>query len=102
MGTTRQLQDELKLLLGSNNVYFQPPKNLQMHYPCFTVSLGSASQAMADNKTYTYTDRYTLTYISYDPDDEMRKRVVEKFSMCTFDRHFVNDTLQHYVFSLYY
>ena len=58
MGTTRQLQDELKLLLGSNNVYFQPPKNLQMHYPCFTVSLGSASQAMADNKTYTYTEDY--------------------------------------------
>ena len=72
MGTTRQLQDELKALLGSNNVYFQPPSNLKMKYPCFVFALGSGSQSMADNKTYLYTDRYSLTYISYDADDEMR------------------------------
>lgn len=102
MGTTRQLQDELKALLGSDNVYFQPPSNKRMFYPCFVVTLGSASQEMADNKTYLFTDRYSITYISYDFDDDMRRRVVEHFSMCKFDRHFVEDTLQHYIFSLYY
>jgi len=102
MATTRKLQDELKTLLGSNNVYFQPPSNKKMSYPCFVVTLGSASQTMADNKVYLYKDRYSITYISYDFDDDMRKRVVEHFSMCKFDRHFVEDTLQHYVFSLYW
>ena len=92
MATTRQLQDELKALLGSDNVYFQPPSNKRMQYPCFVVTLGSASQEMADNKTYRFTDF----------DDGMRKRVVEHFSMCTFDKHFVEDTLQHYIFSLYW
>lgn len=102
MATTRQLQDELKELLGSDNVYFQPPDNLRLKYPCFIVTLGSGSQSMADNKTYLYTDRFNITYISYDPDDDMRKNVIHHFSMCRFDRHFVNDTLQHYVFDLYY
>ena len=102
MGTTRQLQDELKELLGSDNVYFQPPSNKRMHYPCFVFERGSGSQTMADNKTYRFVKRYTVTHIGYDPDDDIVDRVVEHFSLCKYDRHFVNDTLQHDVFSLYY
>lgn len=102
MGTTQDLQNKLKEILGSDNVYFQPPSNKRMQYPCFVVSLGSASQSTANNYTYLYTDRYVVTYISYDPDDDMRKRMGREFQMCKFDNHLVSDNLQHYVFSLYW
>lgn len=102
MGTTRQLQDELKAILGSENVYFQPPSNLLMQYPCFVFTRGSGSQAPANNKTYRFTKRYTVTHIGYDPDDDIIDRVVEHFQMCKYDRSFTEDTLQHDVFSLYW
>lgn len=102
MGTTRQLQDELKTLLGSNNVYFQPPKNLQMQYPCIVFSRGSGKQDFADNRTFKFVKRYTMTHIGYDADPEIIDRIVHHFQMCTYDQHFVKDNLQHDTFSIYW
>lgn len=102
MGTTRKLQDELKALLGSNNVYFQPPSNFYMEYPCFVITRGSGSQTPADNSTYQFVKRYTITHIGYDPDDDIIDRMVAHFQMCKYDRSFTEDTLQHDVFSLYW
>jgi len=102
MGTTLDLQNELKEILGSDNVYFQPPSNVKMHYPCFVFERGSGSQSFADNKTYRFTKRYKLTHIGYDPDDDIVETVVRHFSMCRYDRHFVNDGLQHDAFDLYW
>lgn len=102
MGTTRDLQDKLKEILGSNNVYFQPPQTLKMKYPCFVFTRGSANHQFADNKTYQFTNRYSLTHIGYDPDPDIIKQVVTTFQMCTYDNHFVNDNLHHDVFSLYW
>ena len=102
MGTTLELQNELKELLGSDNVYFQPPSNYQMSYPCFVFERGSGSQTNADNYTYRFTKRYTITHIGYDPDDDIIDKVVHHFQMIRYDNHFVNDNLQHDVFSLYW
>ena len=102
MGTTLDLQNELKALLGSDNVYFQPPSNVNMHYPCFVFYRGSGSQMNANNYTYKFDKRYVVTYIGYDPDDDMVDRVVHHFQMVKYDRHFVEDNLQHDVFSLYW
>lgn len=102
MGTTRKLQEELKALLGSDNVYFQPPKTLQMQYPCIVFGRGSGNQEFADNKTYHFTKRYTITHIGYDADPEIIDQIVGHFQMCTYDQHFVKDNLQHDIFSLYW
>jgi len=102
MATTRKLQDELKTLLGSNNVYFQPPKNLQIKYPCIIFSRGAASQEFADNKTYRLTKRYVVTHIGYDADPDIIEKMAEHFSMCSYTEHYVKDNLQHDIFSLYW
>lgn len=102
MGTTLDLQNELKALLGSDNVYFQPPTNFKMKYPCFVFSRGSANHQFADNKTYQFTKRYMLTYISYESDPDMVETVVKHFPMCTYDKPYISDNLHHDTFSLYW
>ena len=102
MGTTRDLQNELKTILGSDNVYFQAPTNLKMKYPCFLVERDSANHQFADNKTYQFTLKYLVTYISYDPEPDIIKEMVHHFPMCTYDRPYVSDNLHHDTFSLYW
>ena len=42
------LGNKLKEILGSNNVYFQPPDNLKMVYPCIRYRL-EGGNAFPDN-----------------------------------------------------
>ena len=102
MGTTLSLQDELKTILGSNNVYFQPPSTVKMKYPCFVFTRAGASQYTADNKNYMYTKKYNVTYISNESDPDMVDTMLRHFSMCQYDRPFVSDNLHHDVFTLYW
>lgn len=102
MKTTLDLQNELKKLLGSDNVYFQPPTNFRMHYPCFVVQRRSIKQLNADNKAYLYDKCYTLTYISAEEDPDMIDTVLNHFKMVRYDRPFISDNLHHDVFELYW
>lgn len=102
MGTTLELQNKLKDILGSDHVYFQPPSNRNMTYPCIVFTRGSGSQMDANNKTYRFVKRYSVTYISFDPDPDIIEQLLEAFQMIKYDQHFVSDTLQHDVFSLYW
>ena len=95
------MQALLEGVLGSTNVYFQPPENLRMQYPCFVYQRDSAITEFAGNKPYNYRQRYQLTLISRDPDDEALEKVVA-LPMCTFNRFFAADNLNHDVFELYF
>ena len=46
------LQSALEAILGSRNVYFQPPSGFQMQYPCIVYTLDNDFVARADNKIY--------------------------------------------------
>ena len=98
------LHEELCELLGSRNVYFQPPGNQHevMQYPCFRYSLSKIKQTFANNKMYNYNRAYTIMYITTYPDTGMIDKVLKHFSMVVFDRTYVADQLNHYVFSIYY
>ena len=102
MGTTRSLQDELKTILGSNNVYFRPPSSIRMKYPCFVVDRAGASQYTADNRNYIWKKKYTVTYISNESDPDMVDTMLNHFEECKYDRPFVNDDLYHDVFTLFW
>lgn len=103
MGKPRlQLHRELVELLGSTNVYFQPPSSIKMSYPCIKYERSNSDVQFADNRSYIVVDRYLLTYITRDPDDDMIDKVPKHFPMCTFDRHFKTDNLNHYNYNLYW
>lgn len=95
------LGNKLKAILGSSNVYFQPPDNLKMVYPCIRYRLAGGSAEYADNVTYRFSRQYELVFIGKDPDSE----VIDKLAMlpgCSFDRHYTADNLNHYIYHIYY
>ena len=98
-------RDDLQLLLeeilGSTNVYFQPPANVRMRYPAIVYSLGEITDWDADNNPYVHHKAYTITLIDQDPDSEFVDRLID-LQYCDFDRSYASDHLNHFVFTLYY
>ena len=97
-----QLQQEFKTLLGSSNVYFQPPKTISLKYPCVIYNREAPHILRANNKPYKITQRYKVTYITKDPADPMINRMIEAFEMIAPTRFFVSDNLYHNNYTLYY
>lgn len=102
MASRLQLQDELELLLGSDNVYFQPPESLRMTYPCIRYELRGVQQFRADSRNYATHRSYTVTHIYRDPDKDLIQNFLDTFVMCDHDRHYTADGLNHDVYTIYY
>ena len=100
MGTRLELQSSLEEILGSRNVYFQPPSNISLKYPCIKYHLTDIFTNDADNIKYFKKRRYILTLIHKDPDNEIVDKLID-FG-CAFDRFYAADNLNHYVFMIYY
>lgn len=83
------------------NIYFQPPETIKMVYPCIVYELSKIDPRFADNKPYSLNNRYTLIFISKDPDDPIKFEIA-KLQGCRFDRSYKADNLYHYSYSIYY
>lgn len=101
MGQRLQLHSLLVEVLGSGNVYFQPPANIQMQYPCIVYGRDMAQTRFADNNPYSYKKRYQVTVVARDPDSDIPDKVAA-MPLTTFSRAFVVDNLHHDVFMLYH
>lgn len=101
MGNRIDLQDMLEELLESSNVYYQPPTSIKMNYPAIVYSRDDYDNLFADNGVYAQTKAYMITVIDKNPDSEYVDKV-SKLPMCTFDRHYVADNLNHDVFTIYF
>ena len=101
MSSRLDLHEDLCTILGSKNVYFQPPPSVRMQYPAIVYSLDSFKTLNANNSKYKNFKRYKLTYIDADPDNEMVEKLLTELPFCSFDRHFKSDNLNHYIFTIY-
>lgn len=101
MGSRLELQAELERLLGSRNVYYQPPSSMQMKYDAIVYSRSKIDNTFAGDTVYKQAKAYTVTVICEKPDSPVVDKV-SRLPMCKFDRHFVSDNLHHDVFTLYY
>jgi hypothetical protein len=99
MGQRLDLQELLETLLGSENVYFQPPPNFSMSYPCIVYNRSNIRSRHGDNQPYKLDNQYTITVIDSNPDSEIPIKVA-KLPQCIFDRHFTADNLNHDVFNI--
>lgn len=95
------LQTLLEETLGSRNVYFQPPSNISMRYPCIVYSRDDVDVIFADNDPYRLLTRYQVSVIDQDPDSEIPHRVAS-LPKCRFNRFYTADNLNHDVFTLYF
>jgi hypothetical protein len=101
MGQRLQLQVILEGVLGSGQVYFQPPANVQMNYPCIVYKRDIAATKFAGNSPYRYTKRYMATVIDRDPDSEIPDKIAA-LPMCSHNRFFTANNLNHDVFIIYF
>jgi hypothetical protein len=102
MGTRVDLHYKLVDILGSSNVYFQPPASITMRYPAIVYSLDNIQARFANNMPYNQKRRYKITYITKDPDSELIDIFPLKLPSVDFDRVYTADNLYHYVYTIYY
>lgn len=101
MAPRLELQAILIDLLGSENVYFQPPPTVQMQYPCIVYKRDDEETEFANDKPYKSLRRYLLTYIDQNPDSDVLAEIA-KLPMCIYDRNFTADNLNHDVYKLFF
>lgn len=101
MASRLSLQTMLEELLGSRNVYYQPPASVYMQYPAIVYSRRRVENVHADNAIYNQNTSYEVIVIDEDPDSEIVAKVTQ-LPMCSHDRHYTADDLNHDVFTLYF
>lgn len=95
------LQKTLEAILGSRNVYFQPPEGVKLSYPCIIYEEVRGRTIRADDELYHYRKAYNLILIEKNPDTTTPDKIRE-LPLCDTDRIYKADNLYHYTFTLYY
>lgn len=95
------LQKILTDILGTQDVYFQPPSDSSMNYPCIVYHLDGVDTTYADNNPYKTSKRYLVTYIDYYPDMTIPDKIGQ-LPTAKFVDHYTADNLNHYSYRLYY
>lgn len=95
------LRAKLIEILGSENVYYNPPSNKRMNYDAIRVTLDDIEQSYADNIVYARNRRYQLTYIGYLLKDEVINKLLD-LPYASFDRSYKADNLDHYIIHIYW
>lgn len=96
-----ELHQKLTDILGSKNVYYQPPQSFRMSFPCIVYSRVKLGLTYADDGGYNYDSKYNIVVIYTNPDDDLVYKILLNFPMCSHDSHYVTDNLYHDAFSLY-
>lgn len=97
-----ELQNKLQTLDGVNKIYYQPPTNVMLQYPCIIYNDQPGKAIKASGTLYNYTDCYELMYIGKKPNKQIIQELLSIFKYINFDRTYVYDGLYHYVFTIYY
>lgn len=86
----------------TRKVYFEPPNNLSVTYPCVIYTLNRYQTVYADNQLYHSKKCYTVTYVDRNPDASFPDLYLKSQPLTHFDREFTSDNLHHWVFTTYY
>lgn len=95
-----ELHEELCELLGSRNVYYDPPESVKMQYDAIRYTRKKIDNTFANNNVYKQDDCWEIIAIYRDADSDLPRKLSMR-SMCIHDRHYVADNLHHDVFTSY-
>lgn len=101
MGTRLELHKILVDILGSENVYFQPPSTVQMRYPAIMYNRRPIDNTFANDGVYRQTNSYDVTLIDKNPESDIVQKL-SRLPQCRHDRHYKSNNLNHDVFTLYF
>ena len=101
MADRLELHSVLQELLGSSNVYYQPPESIKMQYDAIRYSKKTINSKYANDRKYSMIDCYEIIVISRLPDNAVIKKLLF-LPYCSYDRHYVADNLHHDVLTIYW
>ena len=96
-----ELQTKLEELLGTRNVYYNPPNNVNMHYDAIRYDLSNIDTKYADDKKYKNMNCYDLIVIAQRSDPEVVNKILE-LPYTSLSKPYVADNLYHYPITIYY
>lgn len=96
-----ELQRILESILGSRQVYFQPPASVSMRYPAIVYSLSDIDVLHANDRKYQKNKRYMITLIDKNPDSVYVDPILD-LPLTSFDRSYAAENLNHFVFTIYF
>lgn len=102
MSDRLNLQAKFEEILGSRNVYFQPPASVLMRYPAIRYELKDFRTKSANNAvTYISSTGYECVLIMKEPADENLLNRIFSIPYCNFGRYYRAENLHHYTFTIY-
>lgn len=94
------LQTRLETVLGSRNVYFSPPKSVQMQFPAIVYSREPMDKIYADNDVYLQKQKYKVVLIDKRPDSPIFYALT-RMQYCRHITTYQSDNMNHDVFEIY-
>lgn len=101
MADRLELHSVFQELLGSSNVYYQPPESIKMQYDAIRYSKKTIDSKYANDRKYSMIDCYEIIVISRLPDNPVIKKLLS-LPYCSYDRHYIADNLHHDVLTIYW
>ena len=101
-GSRLELQAKLEQILGSTNVYFQPPPSVKLKFPCIVYKKTGQDEVFADDILYSNMRKYSVTVIDPNPDSAIPDRLQRELRYCSFSTNYPADNLNHDVYTLYF
>lgn len=101
MGQRVQLQTVLESILGTRNVYYQPPETVKLNYPCIIYERNQIQSIHASDNPYKRDVQYSVTLVDPNPDSGFIDKLL-MLPKCSFERHYKANNLNHDVFNIYY
>ena len=101
MADRLELHSIFQELLGSSNVYYQPPESIKMQYDAIRYSKKTIDSKYANDRKYSMIDCYEIIIISRLPDNPVIKKLLS-LPYCSYDRHYIADNLHHDVLTIYW
>lgn len=95
------LHQALVGILGSANVYFDPPETVRLSYPAIIYTRKRIRTNKANDELYNARVAYDVILIDRDPDNTIVGDLL-RLQMSSYDRHYVADNLHHDVLTIYY
>lgn len=102
MASRLELHEEFCEILGTRNAYYNPPESVKMNYPGIRYVLAKPDSKKANNGVYQFTNRYEVTVIDPNPDSIIPAQLLSRFPLCSWDRTYKANNLNHTVLSIYY
>lgn len=99
MASRLKLSNLLRMILGTGNVYYQPPESKKLEYPCIIYKLVKKDAVHADNRKYLKYDIYQVTYVDRNTESEIPDEIGE-IPYSEFRNTFVKDGLAHWVYEI--